>query len=156
MFLPGTETAKFLEGLKDEQVQPAGIDLTVDRIFAIDEAGEIDYSNENRKVPEGRELEFSGKIHLDPGTYRIVYNEVVAMPEDAIGVGLPRSSLMRMGGTVVCGLWDPGYKGRSQGLLVVFNPKGITVHRNARLVQLFLIKGGKAGKYSGAYQNENL
>lgn len=156
MFLPGTETARFLEGLKNEQIQPAGIDLTVDKIFAIDEAGEIDYSNENRKVPEGTELKFQDKVHLKQGTYRIIYNEVVAMPENAIGVGLPRSSLMRMGGTVVCGLWDPGYKGRSQGLLVVFNPKGITVHKNARLVQLFMIRGETAGKYAGTYQGENL
>ena len=156
MFLPGSETAKFLEGLKDEQIQPAGIDLTIDKIFEIDEAGEIDYSNENRKVPKGRELKFNGKVHLPPGAYRITYNEVVRMPGDAIGVGLPRSSLMRMGGTVVCGLWDPGYEGRSQGLLVVFNPKGITVHKGARLVQIFLIKGKSSGKYSGSYHGENI
>jgi len=43
-------------------------------------------------------------------------------------------------------------------LLVVYNPLGFRLHRNARLLQLvfFYTSGGVGKGYSGQYQNENL
>ena len=156
MFLPGSEVARLLEGLRDEQVQPAGVDLTAREVFLIDSPGELDFSNRNRRIPEGKQLEFDTKIHLKQGCYRINYGEVVSIPEDTAGIVLPRSSLMRMGATVISALWDPGYHGRGQGLLVVFNPHGMVLHKGARVAQLFLIRGSSSGKYSGKFLGENL
>lgn len=156
MFLSGPEVEKFIEGAQLKQVQPAGVDLTVVDVFELDSPGEIDFSNENRKVPKGKKIEFDDKIHLNQGAYRIIYGESVKMPEDAAGVVLPRSSLMRMGATVISALWDPGYEGRGQGLLVIFNPQGLILHRRARVAQLFLIRGKASGKYEGTYHKENL
>jgi dUTP pyrophosphatase len=55
-------------------------------------------------------------------------------------------------------LWDPGYRGRSQSLLVVYNPAGLRLKKNARLLQLvFMRLDGDAEKiYTGAYQGENI
>lgn len=145
-----------MKGVTTKQVQPAGVDITVQELFAIDGPGEIDFSNENRRIPKGEKLEFDGKTRLEAGSYIVTYGETVAIPEDAVGIVLPRSSLMRMGATVISALWDPGYEGRGQGLLVVFNRHGIVLHKGARIAQLFLIKGRSSGKYSGKFQGENL
>ncbi len=154
MFLSGREIAKFVDVLDGRQVQPAGVDLTVSEVERLVEPGEIDFSNENRKIPEGEKLVFDEKIPLEPGVYRIRYGETVRIPEDCIGILLPRSSLLRMGATVFGALWDPGYEGRGQGLLQVFNPHRIVLHRNARVAQLIFIRGSASGRYGGRYQGE--
>jgi len=73
-------------------------------------------------------------------------------------LGRPRSSLNRCGVSIHSAVWDAGYSGRSQSLLVVYNPLGFRLHRNARLLQLvfFYTSGGVGKGYSGQYQNENL
>jgi dUTP pyrophosphatase len=156
MFLPGSEVAKVMDKIDGKQVQPAGVDITAVEVFRLDGPGEIDFSNERRRIPEGTRVDFEDKIHLEAGSYRITYGETVAIPEDAAGIVLPRSSLMRMGATVISALWDPGYRGRGQGLLVVFNKHGMVLHKGARIAQLFLVRGESSGKYSGKFQGENL
>jgi dUTP pyrophosphatase len=156
MFISGDEMREFLQPLKGEQVQPAGIDLTISEVFELDGGGEIDFSNEHRKVPAGKKIEFGEKVKLGQGSYRITYGEAVRMPKDAAGIVLPRSTLMRMGATVISALWDPGYEGRGYGLLVVFNPHGIVLHRNARVAQIMMVRGRTEKEYEGAYKGENL
>ncbi|HDD64086.1 MAG TPA: deoxyuridine 5'-triphosphate nucleotidohydrolase, partial [Thermoprotei archaeon] len=60
--------------------------------------------------------------------------------------------------TVETAVWDPGYRGRSYSLLIVYNEEGIRLKRNARLVQLVFIKvmGDTGGGYKGTYQFEGL
>ncbi|RLF21323.1 MAG: deoxyuridine 5'-triphosphate nucleotidohydrolase [Thermoprotei archaeon] len=142
-----------------KQLQPAGVELTVAEIMEFEEGGCLDFSNERRRIPRCRRLEFNeeGFIDLKPGAYKIRFNEVVRIPNDCIAIGFPRSSLIRSGATVLCALWDPGYVGRSEALLVVFNPRGIRLYRNARVLQLVFIKAqGVTRPYSGVYQFENV
>jgi dUTP pyrophosphatase len=69
----------------------------------------------------------------------------------------PRSSLLRCGVTVNTAVWDAGYSGRSQSLMVVYNSHGFRLQRNARLVQLvFLRLTEETEGYHGAYQRENI
>lgn len=154
MFVPGSEAAEFLEGVKEKQVQHAGVDLTVDALWTIEEEGELDFSNQNRKVPEGKPLDFSKQVHLEPGCYVVRYGQKISVPENCMGIVFPRSSLMRMGANLISALWDPGYRGLGKGLLVVFNPKGIILHPGARIGQIAFIKGEASGSYSGTYQDE--
>jgi dUTP pyrophosphatase len=88
----------------------------------------------------------------------VVFNEIVNIPKDVAALARPRSSLLRSGATLETALWDPGYRGRSQSLLVVYNPFGLRLKRNARLMQLvFLRLDNEAEKvYTGKYQGENI
>jgi dUTP pyrophosphatase len=71
--------------------------------------------------------------------------------------GRPRSSLLRCGVTIGTAVWDAGYSGRSQSLLVVHHPKGFTIQKDARLTQLvFLTLSNDTEGYHGAYQRENI
>lgn len=99
-----------------------------------------------------------GVWYLEQGVYRIVYNEVVKVPDDVIAFCLPRSTLIRSGAVVYCAFWDPGYIGRGEGVLNVLNPYGITLEKGARVTQLVFIKLLKKPKrkYEGVYQHEKI
>ena len=143
----------------EEQVQPNGIDLTLREVAMLQSSGRIAVENSQRVVSDLAPLAFDGLgfIDLVPGIYSITYNEIVNLPKDVMALATPRSSLLRCGVTVNTAVWDAGYRGRSQSLLVVYNPQGFRVQRNARVVQLvFLRLTGETGGYQGAYQGENI
>ncbi len=137
------------------QLQPAGVDLTVGEVMVFEEEGELDFTNQRRRLPEHRSLPWEReKLRLTPGAYLVRYREEVTIPPDAMGIILPRSSLMRMGAVLYSAVWDPGYRGRGVGLLAVFHP--LTLHRGARIGQLILIRLAFDPKqlYRGSYQGE--
>ena len=143
----------------DEQVQPNGIDLTLREVALLQSRAKITVSNDQRLVSDLAPLVFDGLgfIDLMPGAYVVTYNEIVHLPKDIMALGRPRSSLIRSGVTVEMGVWDSGYSGRSQSLMVVYNPQGVRLQRNARVVQLiFLRLTQETEGYQGVYQEENI
>ena len=143
----------------EEQVQPNGIDLTLREVALLQSSGKIAVSDSQRLVSDLAPLVFDGLgfIDLVPGAYIITYNEIVHLPKNVMALARPRSSLLRCGVTVNTAVWDAGYSGRSQSLMVVYNSQGFRVQRNARLVQLvFLRLTRETEGYRGAYQGENI
>ncbi|MGH9321152.1 MAG: deoxyuridine 5'-triphosphate nucleotidohydrolase, partial [Vicinamibacteria bacterium] len=112
-----------------------------------------------RRTPQTLSLEPSadGFWNLPPGPYWIVYNEIVNIPKDVFALARTRSSVLRSGAQIGTALWDSGYSGRSGSLLVVHNPAGIRLKRNARVLQLvfFELDSPAEKTYDGRYQNEN-
>ncbi len=143
----------------DEQVQANGFDLTLRDVAVPQSAGRITAANSQRVVSDLSPLVFDGigSIELVPGIYIITYNEIVHLPKNIMALGRPRSSLLRCGVTVGTAVWDAGYEGRSQSLLVVYNYRGFRVEKNARITQLvfFELTGDSEG-YNGVYQGENI
>jgi dUTP pyrophosphatase len=143
----------------EEQVQPNGFDLTLREIALMQSAGRITAANSGRLLPSLAPLVFDGHgfIDLVPGTYIITYNEIVHLPNNIMALARPRSSLLRCGVTVGTAVWDAGYRGRSQSLMVVYNPQGIRLQKDARIVQLiFFPLTRETEGYQGAYQGENI
>ena len=143
----------------EEQVQPNGIDLTLREVALLQSSGKIAVKNSQRVVSGLSPLVFDGLgfIDLTPGAYMVTYNEIVHMPRNVMALALPRSSLLRCGVTIHTAVWDAGYSGRSQSLMVVHNPQGFRLQRNARVMQLiFLQLTGETEGYQGAYQGENI
>ncbi|MBS3786673.1 deoxyuridine 5'-triphosphate nucleotidohydrolase [Candidatus Bipolaricaulota bacterium] len=140
---------------EDVQRQGTGVDLTVRRIERFTEAGRLDFDNSSRKISSGEDI--SGDKLEGGNSYRITYNEKISIPEDAMGLVFPRSSLLRNGCHLVTAVWDPGYEGRGQGLLQVLNPEGIVLEKNARIGQIvfFGLEEGVREGYKGKYQGEN-
>ncbi len=158
MVIPGYLAKAYLKNLIDEelQIQPAGIDLTVNKIFKIVGKGLIGLRE--RRLPQYEELHPVNNIwQLKKGAYKVVVNEIIEVPVDAIAMCFPRSSLLRMGVDVRCALWDPGYYGRSEVLLLVHS-ENVILEKNARIAQLIFIKLlEKPTKiYDGRYKGENL
>ena len=143
----------------DAQVQANGFDLTLRDVALVQSRGQIAVDNHNRVVSGLSPLSFdkAGFLDLASGVYMITYNEIVHLPRDIMALGRPRSSLLRCGVGVGTAVWDAGYEGRSQSLLVVHNPHGFRVQQNARITQLvFLTLSGESEGYNGIYQGENI
>ena len=144
----------------DVQVQPCGIDLTVQTVASFDTAGTINFDNDRRTISNTTVLPFneSKMIDLPAGSYLITYNESVHIPNNLIALGFPRSSLLRCGVDVHTAIWDAGYSGRSQSMLTVSNPNGFILHQNARVLQLIFISLDEPVDqgYNGIFQRENI
>jgi dUTP pyrophosphatase len=160
--LTGSEARGLVESMIDPetQTQMCGVELTLQKIERFLTAGAVAFENKERKLPETVLLNFDemGWIELTAGAYLVTFNEIVNIPKDVAAIARARSTLLRCGATLETALWDPGYRGRSQSLLVVYNPQGLKLKKNARLMQLvFLRLENEAEKlYSGKYQGENI
>lgn len=143
----------------EQQLQPNGIDLTLREVSMLQSPGQIAVMDSQRVVSGLAPLVFDGLDFIDlvPGAYVITYNEIVHLPKNIMALASPRSSLLRCGVTVNTAVWDAGYSGRSQSLMVIYNPQGFRLQRNARIVQLiFLQLTTETEGYQGAYQGENI
>jgi dUTP pyrophosphatase len=62
-----------------------------------------------------------------------------------------------MGVSVHTAVWDAGYRGRSEALLVVYNEAGFRIRKDARVIQLIFMRleSGQEG-YKGRYLGENV
>ncbi len=143
----------------EEQMQPNGIDFTLREVALLQSSGKIAIENSQRLVSDLSPLVFDGLgfIDLVPGAYIITFNEIVHMPKNVMALALPRSSLLRCGVTIHTAVWDAGYSGRSQSLMVVHNPQGFRLQRDARIVQLVFFQLTRETEgYRGAYQGENM
>ncbi|MDP8924696.1 MAG: deoxyuridine 5'-triphosphate nucleotidohydrolase [Chloroflexota bacterium] len=147
-------------GLADpeRQIQPNGVDLRLESVWTTTGAGRIAVDDAERTIPDRREVAADGDAYmLGPGAYIVRLVEAVALPRDVMAFGRPRSSMLRCGVAVHTAVWDAGYRGRSEALLVVYNPAGFRVQRGARILQLVFIRlDAPTISYDGHYQGENL
>lgn len=151
-----------VEGIEnvDEQLQPNGIDLTVREVSILCTLGRLGRSNQQRILSTPRAVAFNEQdfLNLLPGEYLITFNEIVHLPLNIMALAKPRSSLLRCGVTIHNAVWDAGYEGRSQALMVVYNRAGFDLERNARVLQLvfFRLTGAAGEGYKGRFQRENI
>jgi dUTP pyrophosphatase len=150
-----------VEGYLDleQQLQPNGFDITLRDVAALQNMGQIGKDNAQRQLPDLTTLIFNnqGFIELKPGNYMITYNEIVHIPTTLMALARPRSSLLRCGVSIGTAVWDAGYSGRSQSLMIVYNAAGFRVQKDARVAQLvFMTLSAETEGYAGKYQNENI
>lgn len=144
----------------ETQIQPNGFDITVDEVFRFSGKGKLDFSNSEREIPDCRKIEPKKKDEedeygwwkLDKGVYKVRTNEKFNMPKNLAGIVFPRSSLLRMGCTTETGVWDAGYEGKAEFLLIVENEEGVEIKENARIAQLLFIPIEEVDEgYGGVY-----
>jgi dUTP pyrophosphatase len=160
--LTGGEAQALVESMIDPktQTQMCGMELTLQKIERFASSGAVAFDNSERVLPRTEPMDFdsTGWIDLAAGSYLVTFNEIVSIPSDVAALARTRSTLLRCGASLQTALWDPGYRGRSQSLLVVNNPHGLRLKKNARLMQLVFLRLGKEAEkvYSGMYQGENI
>ena len=144
----------------EAQLQPNGFDMTVRDVARLTTPGAVGAEDADRVLSETEPMEFGpgGWLQLEPGPFLVTFNEVVNLPLDVMALGRPRSSLLRSGAGIHTAVWDAGYHGRSQALLVVYHPQGYRVQRDARLMQLvfFRMETAASQGYQGHFQSENI
>lgn len=155
---------KLITGYLDltTQLTPNGFDLTAQSIFKFLACGALDFSNKERVVPQGEVMlpkkknknDKFGWWHLKKGAYKVRTNEAVNLPLDLTAIAFSRTSLLRVGGFTQHGVWDAGFRGRAEFILVVENPGGLRLKENARLAQLVFLRINKLSRgYRGIYRD---
>ena len=148
----------------DIQLTPNGFDLTAGSVFEFIHPGALDFSNKERVIPQTKEIKPEKKNpqdkfgwwNLTRGAYKIRANEGFSLPEDLAAIAFSRSSLLRIGVFTQNGVWDAGFKGKSEFILVVENPQGLRLKQNARLIQVIFIRMNKTERaYQGIYQEKD-
>ncbi|MBU1197628.1 deoxyuridine 5'-triphosphate nucleotidohydrolase [Candidatus Micrarchaeota archaeon] len=142
------------------QLQPAGFDLRVEKVYSFESQGAIDFDNSERKISDAKEMEWesNGWLELKPGTYKVQFAEEVRLPADLAAHTILRSSLMRCGCVMHQGFWDPGYNGKGESVIIVGNPKGLKLKKGAKIAQMVFHKlaAETDALYEGIHQRENL
>ncbi len=157
------ESEKLIEGYinLDKQLTPNGFDLTVGEVFEFASGGQLDFSNSERIIPAARKIT-SEKIkpadkfgwwNLRPGAYKVKTNETVNLPDNLIGLGFSRTSLLRMGAFTQHGVWDAGFKGKGEFIIKVENKEGIGLKENCRIAQLVFFRVKTTAGYDGIYKH---
>lgn len=147
----GTFTARWVAPCTEDQIQPNGVDLRIGEVFTVVSPAEI---NADGTVPGGRrEVAWPPGDCFAPGFYVIRYRETVTIPPGHVGQVFPRSSLLRNGAALFSALWDQGYSGRGEALMVLWAP--MVIPPGARIGQLVLLPAEAADGYDGQYQGEN-
>ena len=154
---------KLVEGYIDIETQLTsnGFDLTAAEIFAFEGAGAVDFSNKERVMCAFKKIEPVKNVESDQygwwqlkqGAYKVKTNETVNIPTDLIAMASTRTTLLRMGAHTAHGIWDAGFCGKSEFLLIVENPSGILIKQNARVAQLVFLPAQETESYNGIYKN---
>jgi dUTP pyrophosphatase len=156
MYESGAFVADHVEPVTEAQVQPNGVDLTVEAVLEQREPGRI--GTEGKTIGDRQPVEPSDDgaetFTLTPGGYILQYAETIAIPEDHVGFLYPRSSLMRNSCMLNTAVWDAGYTGKGEGLLQVHHE--VELERGARVAQLVLADAEHADTYDGSYQGERV
>jgi len=157
MYESGAFVADHVKPLSADQVQPNGVDLTVEAVLEQVETGRITTDGKtvgDRQPVETERRDGRDAFALQPGGYVLQYAETISIPEDHVGFVYPRSSLMRNSCMLNSAVWDAGYTGKGEGLLEVHHE--VELERGARVAQLVLAEADHQGAYDGRYQGERV
>ena len=153
--------------LDEKQYQPAGIDLTLDKVALLKHTEGTMYGLlKNAKVlPQQEELKISkvqvgGMLKdvfcLQPKTSYIATTiEKIKISKCAGQFYLPRSSLLRAGIDVRTAFGDPGFDGHLSFLLINHTDELFVIEKGARFAQLVDISANNVDKeYDGDYNEK--
>ena len=158
---------KIYPNLNEKQYQPAGIDLTLDKIYVLNHNDGTTYGLlKNAKVlPKQEELETSNvqvggmlktvytlKGHIP---YIATTKEKIKINENSGQFYLPRSSLLRAGVDVRTAFGDPGFNGHLSFLLFNWTTFPFVIEKGTRFVQLVDMNVvAPLNEYDGDYNEE--
>ena len=143
------ELVKLFPDFKD-LVQPSGIDLELDKIYAQESAGSL-IDNE-KTLPEIKEME--GDIYtLKPHTaYLASIKRKIKIPKGYTMLYLPRSTLLRSFISVQTAVGDPGFYGTLMFMIYNHGDFEYKIKSGDRIAQAVVFSVEGSGEYNGSYQ----
>ena len=87
---------------------------------------------------------------LEPGTYSITFEQGVKLPTNRTAVIRHRSSILRCGGIITSGIYDPGFQVDEMGGVLIAT-KPIIIEKGARCAQIIVFENHEAEAYSGQW-----
>jgi len=140
-----------IENFSPECLSSAGYDLRAERIYKLKSSGFIGNETQiNSKVEEVVFWEYVVK----PGEYILIETmEKVNMPENLAARILPRSSIFRLGCSLITALVDPGFEGTLTMGLKNLSLREFKFQKGAKIAQIIFEEiSGEVKLYDGRYQ----
>jgi len=142
---------ELLTNVQEGDSQPNAVDLRVDKIFKLkDKAFELLGDKKVHRGSEEIEPTPDNKWVLGPGTYEIIMENIVKIPEGYAGWVITRSTLNRNGLFLTSGLYDSGYHGVMAGALHV-NHGPAVIEKGSRVGQFLMFEAETLSMYDGDY-----
>jgi deoxycytidine triphosphate deaminase len=95
----------------------------------------------------------NGKLiyKLEPGTYSITFEQGVKLPTNRTAFVRHRSSVLRCGGIITSGVYDPGFAVDEMGGVLIAT-KSIIIEKGARIAQIIMFENQESEAYDGQFQ----
>lgn len=155
----GEKTAEYVTGNK--KINPNGVDVGISEIWKFDDSVCATINGNTREVDIPKieiKPDNNDYYNLESGFYEVRIANQIEIPENAVGIMFPRSTLNRLA-TVhsTSAIWDSGYVG--YGTQSVYIPiKMLKIHKNEFWFQFMLLSTSELVKttYDGHWQNEGM
>lgn len=167
MIIGREQLKKMYPELLDEQYQPAGIDLTLNKLAKLEHNNGTVYGIlknakilPNQKEIETKNVQVGGMLknvfYLEPNQIYIgTTSEKIKIDNYSGQFYLPRSSLLRAGIDVRTAFGDPGFDGHLSFLIINHTDQLFVIEKGARFAQLININTSDIGKgYDGDYNED--
>ena len=139
-----------LTKVQEGDSQPNAVDLRVDKIFRLEDK-QFEITETEKKHRGSWEVEpHDGHFYLEPGTYEIIMENIVDVPEGYAGWVITRSTLNRNGLFITSGLYDSGYNGVMAGALHVEGGPA-KIQKGTRVAQFLMFEAETLSMYDGDY-----
>tara|TARA_R110000803_G_scaffold46844_1_gene98174 strand:- start:194 stop:676 length:483 start_codon:yes stop_codon:yes gene_type:complete len=90
---------------------------------------------------------------LEPGTYSLTFDQGCKLDDEHTAFIRHRSSVLRSGGVITSGVYDPGFEVDEMGAMLIVT-ETIIIELGARVAQIIMIKNEKAMLYDGQFQGK--
>lgn len=88
---------------------------------------------------------------LEPGTYSLTFEQGIKLPTNKTAFIRHRSSIVRCGGIITSGIFDPGFEVDEMGAVLVVT-RMLTIEKGARVAQVYVFENTEADAYDGQFQ----
>lgn len=99
-------------------------------------------------IVDGREV-----FQLIPGTYSLTFEQGVKLPTNFTAFIRHRSSVLRCGGIITSGVYDPGFEVENVGAVLIAT-ENLDLEKGARAAQIILLENIEAEAYNGQWQKD--
>jgi len=134
------------------EIQQNGIDLTLESVDLI--KGGVLGREARDIIPYDPIMCDSDEYFLlsPDQSYSIMFQQKINVPENMCAQIIQRSTLNRMGGFILSGLYDSGFNNQIGAVVRTTVP--IKLQKGARVAQIIFIMAESASLYNGIYQSK--
>ena len=91
--------------------------------------------------------------NLQPGTYSITFEQGCKLEDTHTAMIRHRSSILRSGGIITSGIYDPGFEVDEMGAMLILT-KPMVIEVGARVAQIIVFQNNPADLYDGQWMGE--
>lgn len=88
---------------------------------------------------------------LEPGTYSLTFEQGCKLDTKHTAFIRHRSSILRCGGIITSGVYDPGFEVDEMGAVLIAT-KPIIIEKGARVAQIIMLENQESEAYNGQFQ----